>query len=205
MSPRIKICGITNIEDALVAADLGVEALGFVFAESPRRVEPVEAKKIMDLLPPFISRVGVFVDEDIENIHEIAELCGLDAVQLHGLESPDYCRKVRRRVIKAFRIKEEKDLKIIPKYYEVNAYLLDTYVPEIQGGTGVAFDWTLALKAQEFGKPIILAGGLTPENVTAAIKVVQPYAVDVSSSIEERPGKKDLKKLKAFVEAVKFI
>jgi len=198
---KIKICGITNMEDALFAASLDVDALGFVFAESKRRITAVNASKIIDELPQSILKVGVFVNEEEKRIREILQLCHLDMLQFHGDESPLYVIRFREKIIKSFKIENENSLKDIPKY-NVDAYLLDTYSLEKYGGTGETFDWDLAVEAKKFGH-IILAGGLNPDNVEEAIKKVQPFAVDVSSGVESSPGKKDKKKLKEFVKSVR--
>ena len=203
---RIKICGITNLMDARLSADLGAHALGFIFyPKSPRSVRPDAARAIIDNLPPFIMTVGVFVDEEAGVVREIAATAGLDWVQLHGQESPEYCRSLGRRVIKGFRIKDTNSLTLLPDYREsVQAFLFDTYKAGTAGGTGTTFDWTLARQAKESG-PIILAGGLTPANVAQAIKAAQPAAVDVASGVEAAPGKKDPEKLREFFEAVKNV
>jgi len=200
---RIKICGITNLEEALLAADLGADALGFIFyPPSPRSVEPQAAKAIIAQLPPFVTTVGVFVDEDAATVKELAAAAGLDWLQLHGKETPEYCRSLDRRVIKAFRIRDESSLAELTSYQDiVQALLLDTYKKGQVGGTGETFNWDLALKAKQSG-PIILAGGLTSENVAQAIAVAHPQAVDVASGVEAAPGKKDPEKLKAFFKAV---
>jgi phosphoribosylanthranilate isomerase len=199
---RIKICGITNEEDALEAAHYGVDALGFVFAPSPRRVIPGMVQEIVQLLPPFISRVGVFVNEDKEKVKKIAESSHLTTLQFHGEETPSYCLGFREKVVKAFSIRDEAILKTIPEY-EVDAYLLDSYSPSRYGGTGKTFDWDIARKIKQFGVPIILSGGLNPDNVKEAIERVRPYAVDVGSGVEAREGKKDPEKLKSFVMKVR--
>ena len=203
---RIKICGITNLTDARLSAELGAHALGFIFhLKSPRSVRPDAARAIIDNVPPFIMTVGVFVDEEAGAVRGIAETAGLDWIQLHGQESPEYCCSLGRRVIKGFRIKDAESLSLLPDYREsVQAFLLDTYKAGTAGGTGKTFDWTLARQAKESG-PIILAGGLTPANVAQAIKVAQPDAVDVASGVEAAPGKKDPQKLRAFFEAVKNV
>jgi phosphoribosylanthranilate isomerase len=203
---RIKICGITNLEDARLAADMRAHALGFIFyPKSPRSVRPEVAREIIDNLPPFIMTVGVFVDEEAAMVRGIAETAGLDWVQLHGKESPEYCRSLGRRVIKGFRIKDPSSLALLPDYRgSVQAFLLDTYMAGTAGGTGETFDWALAIRAGELG-PIILAGGLTPANVAPAIQAAQPAAVDVASGVEAEPGKKDPEKLKKFFEAVKIL
>jgi phosphoribosylanthranilate isomerase len=201
---RIKICGITNLEDALLAAELGADALGFIFyPKSPRKVEPEAAREIIVQLPPFVAAVGVFVDEAAAVVQELAGRVGLDWVQLHGQESPDYCRNLERRVIKAFRIKDEDSLRSLADYQGVaQALLLDTYKPGQEGGTGEIFDWRLAREARKYGR-IILAGGLTPDNVARAIFTAQPQAVDTASGTEAALGKKDPAKLRAFFQAVR--
>ena len=199
MTVRIKICGITNKEDALAAAHLGADALGFVFAASPRKVSAESAREIIKTLPPFVKTVGVFVDEDPERVSSIAAMCGLDILQLHGSESVDYCGSFDRRVIKAVRMQSQDELKNLSKYVDVvDGLLLDTYVPNKPGGTGITFDWKLAVEARRYGR-IILAGGLNPENVAAAIKMVKPYAVDASSGLERSPGVKDHEKVAQFI------
>jgi len=199
---RIKICGITNKEDALEAAHLGVDALGFVFAESPRRVIPRMVQEIVELLPPFISRVGVFVNEERGKVKEIAARCHLTTLQFHGEESPSYCEGFKEKTVKAFSIKDEAILETIPEY-QVDAYLLDSYSPSRYGGTGKTFDWQIALKIKKFGVPVILSGGLDPDNVKEAIERVRPYAVDVGSGVEVEEGKKDTEKLEDFVRKVR--
>jgi len=205
MITKIKICGITNLEDANAAADLGADALGFIFVpDTPRYIEPQTASRIIRELPPFITRVGVFADASPEEIHKTIQTCGLNAIQLHGSETPEYCREIKcAKVIKAFRVKDRNSLFPIPEY-QVDAYLLDTYVKGKKGGTGETFNWELAKEAKPYGR-IIIAGGLTPENVAAAIQNVQPYAVDVSSGVEARPGKKDHAKIRAFIENVRLL
>lgn len=191
------------MEDALLASDMGVDALGFVFSKSPRRVEADVAEQIITQLPPFLSIVGVFVNESDEIVKHVARRCKLNVLQFHGEEEPDYLKSFHRKTIKAIRVKTEADLKVIPNY-TVQGILLDSKVEGKKGGSGVTFNWNLAVKAKQYGR-IILSGGLTPENVTEAIKQVQPYAVDVSSGVESSPGKKDPAKLKAFVDAVRRI
>ena len=199
MTVRIKICGITNKEDALAAAHLGADALGFVFATSPRKVSVESAREIIRNLPPFVKTVGVFVDEDPERVSSIAAMCRLDILQLHGSESVDYCSSFDRRVIKAVRMQSRDELKILSKYVDVvDGLLLDTYAPDKLGGTGMTFDWQLAVEARRYGR-IILAGGLNPENVAAAISMVKPYAVDASSGLEKSPGVKDHDKMAQFI------
>lgn len=195
---RVKICGITNVEDALAAVDYGADALGFVFFEkSPRYITPDKAKEIISHLPPFVTTVGVFVNEEAARIKEIMDIAGVNILQLHGDEKPDACT-ICHRVIKALRVKNFTDLKPLENY-RCSAFLLDTYSPESYGGTGQIFNWDIAVEAKRFGK-IILSGGLNPDNIEKAVMYVRPYAVDVSSGIEEQKGKKDLKKMKAFIE-----
>jgi phosphoribosylanthranilate isomerase len=203
---RIKICGITNLEDALLAADLGADALGFIFyPPSPRSIKPEAAKNIIAQLPPFVTTVGVFVDEAAATVKELAATVGLDWLQMHGKETPEYCRSLDRRVIKAFRIRGENSLTGLAAYQGVvQALLLDTYKKGQVGGTGETFNWDLAREARKYG-PIILAGGLTPENVAQAIATAQPQAVDVASGVEAAPGKKDPLKLTEFIKAVRSL
>ena len=202
---RIKICGITNLEDALLAAELGADALGFIFfAQSPRKVAPETAREIIAQLPPFVASVGVFVDEAATLVQEVAARVGLDWVQLHGQESPEYCRNLGRNVIKGFRMRDEDSLRRLADYQgAAQALLLDTYKQGQVGGTGTAFDWRLAREAKQYGW-IILAGGLNPENVAQAIATAGPQAVDVASGTEAAPGKKDPAKLRAFFKAVSY-
>ena len=202
---RVKICGITNVRDARLAARLGADALGFNFYErSARYVRPERAKAIIAALPPFVTTVGVFVDEEPERVMEIAAMCELDAVQLHGAEPPRAVHAIRGvRRIKALRVRDERDIELCRRY-RVEAYLLDAFVPGEMGGTGHTFNWHLAREANEFG-PIILAGGLTPDNVAEAISVARPYAVDVASGVESEPAKKDKDLMEAFIRAAKAI
>ncbi len=197
---KIKICGITNLEDANAAVSYGADALGFVFyPESPRVVTPETARNIISSLPQSITTVGVFVDENKAKVEDAASYTGLDIIQLHGSESPEYC-DFSRKIIKAFKIKEPSDLEALNAYNFVSAFLLDTYSPNEIGGTGQTFNWEIAVEARKYGK-IILAGGLNPKNIAEAIKFVQPYGVDVSSGVEgEEKGKKDHKKLQLFIE-----
>ncbi len=199
---KVKVCGTTRLKDALLAVEFGADAIGFIFYKrSPRSVTVKTAKEICSKLPPFVNRVGVFVNETAEKINRIAVQCGLDAVQLHGNESPAFCRKIKPRVIKVVRVKDAASLREM-KRYTVDAFLLDTYKEDQWGGTGKVFDWDLAGRANKYG-PVIIAGGLNPGNVKAAIKKAQPYGVDVSSGVERSPGKKDPKKVKSFLKAVR--
>jgi len=204
MTTKIKICGITNLDDALLAVELGADAVGFVFyPPSPRYVKVSVAADICNQLPPFVTRVGVFVDELEYEIEKALHDCLLTALQFHGEEPPGFCVKFAAKAIKAIRVRGEESLRAAQEY-DVDALLLDAYDARAQGGTGKTIDWTLAARAGEFvRKPVILSGGLTPENVAEAIRVVQPYAVDVASGVEREPGKKDEEKLRRFFEAVK--
>jgi phosphoribosylanthranilate isomerase len=198
---RIKICGITNAEDALIASDLGAHALGFVFAKgSPRTIMPEAAGNIICKLPPFIVPVGVFVDSPVEEILSIIEYTGVQCVQLHGNESPFECMKINIPIIKAFRVNEHFKAVTLASF-KVSAYLLDTYVEGAAGGTGKTFDWNMAVEAKAYGR-IILAGGLNPGNIRDAIRIVQPYGIDISSGVESEPGKKDRRKLQQLFAAV---
>ncbi len=199
---RIKICGTTNLDDAFIAVEAGADALGFIFVpNTPRYLHPDEAAKIIEELPPFITTVGLFVNAEQKEIDTIANNCSLDAIQLHGEEPPELCVTLNRRVVKAFRVKDESSLSRLHDYH-VRAYLLDTYVKGTMGGTGKVFDWNLAVKAKQYGR-IILAGGLNPHNIASAILRVRPYGVDVSSGVEASPGRKDPAKVKAFIGAVR--
>jgi phosphoribosylanthranilate isomerase len=206
MLTKIKICGITNVQDTHAAVDLGADALGFIFVpDTPRYIEPQDAARAISELPPFVTKVGVFADESPEAISQIVQTCGLNAIQLHGSETPKYCDDMgassRVTIIKSFRVKDRHSLSPIPEY-KVSAYLLDTYVKGKKGGTGETFNWDLAKEAKQYGR-VIIAGGLTPENVAEAIRHVQPYAVDVGSGVEASPGRKDHAKIKAFIENVR--
>jgi phosphoribosylanthranilate isomerase len=203
---KLKFCGITNRQDALLAVELGVDALGFVFAPSPRRVKPEIARCIIENLPPLVRTVGVFVDENPALMRDIVNFCGLDMVQLHGDEPPDVCVDMMPRVIKAFRLKDGQDLQSLSAYWgKARAFLFDTYAEDRKGGTGSTFDWGLVRKAKELGVPIILAGGLNPKNVQKAVTTVRPYAVDVSSGIEESPGKKSPWLMREFIQRIRRI
>lgn len=200
---RVKICGITNSEDAQAAVASGADALGFVFAKSSRKVTKEQAKDIIEKLPPFVSPVGVFVDEEIKTIQDICNFCRIHTVQLHGNEDPLYIGDLKGyTLIKAFRIREEDDLACLAQY-KPHAFLLDSYVKGVMGGSGKAFNWEIARQAQGYGT-IILSGGLTPENVAEAVRIVKPYAVDVSSGVESSPGKKDRELMKQFIMNAKF-
>ena len=199
---KVKICGITNLDDALHAVDVGADALGFIlYPESPRCVTPEIVRTIVERLPPFTLSVGVFVNEARESIRRVVEECRLSLVQLHGDEAPDDCRALGRPVIKAIRLRSRDDL-VPMNGYAVSGFLVDAFVEGSRGGTGTTVDWGLAREATEYG-PMILAGGLTPNNVGRAIAEVQPYGVDVSSGVEMFPGKKDPEKVRQFVMAAR--
>ena len=199
---RIKICGITNIEDALFSVDLGTNALGFVFYKGSKRyIEPDNARSIISKLPPFVTTVGVFANQELEEIKKIKGKAGFDAFQLHGDESPDFCMKLEGKIIKAIRVKDVINPEEIESY-PAQAILFDNYSTEAYGGTGETFGWEI-LKGFDTSKKIILSGGLTPENVARAIRIVNPYAVDVSTGVEASPGKKNPDKLKRFIEAAR--
>jgi phosphoribosylanthranilate isomerase len=200
---KVKICGITNAQDALAAIAAGADALGFMFcAQSPRCLTPQTAADIIRQLPPFIAKVGVFVDPSAMEIYKIVDFCGLDTLPLHGNEPPGFCRQFSVPVIKAFRIQDAESLEPIANY-QTAAWLLDSYVPGKSGGTGATFNWDLARQAKKLGGRLILAGGLTPQNVAEAVQQVQPYAVDVSSGVESAPGKKDATRMWEFIAAAK--
>jgi phosphoribosylanthranilate isomerase len=197
---KVKICGITNREDALTAIEAGADALGFVFFQgSSRHVTPEQAAEIIRRLPPFVQTVGLFVNEERATVNAVADCCGLDLVQLHGDESPDYCDGVTRRVIKAFRVKDATVLDELSRY-QVTACLLDAWSPVAYGGTGTTFNWDIAAQAAARNY-VILAGGLTPANVADAVKAVRPYAVDVSSGVERSPGIKDAELVRSFIRS----
>ena len=203
-STRVKICGITRLADALTAVEAGADALGFIFApNTPRFVDPDRVASITAELPPFVTTVGVFVNKDAPTIKGIIDQCRLDVVQLHADVPPEFCRALDRRVIKAIRVKDESSLSILSNY-DVNAFLLDTYVEGKMGGTGQVFDWDLALKAKTRAR-IIVAGGLDPDNVAQAVRRVKPYGVDVGSGVESRPGRKDPHKIRQFIKAVRSV
>jgi phosphoribosylanthranilate isomerase len=205
MSTRVKICGITNLADAQGAVEAGADALGFIFYEkSPRFVSLKTAAEISKQLPPFVMRVGVFVDAPADFVLRAIGECNLTMLQFHGGEPPEFCTQFGLMSMKAFRIRDAESLKKIPDY-PTDAYLLDAFSSTTLGGTGEKFNWDLAIEAQKFGKPIFLAGGLTPENVAEAVKKVQPFGVDVSSGVEISFGKKDHVKVKAFIAAAKSV
>lgn len=199
---RVKICGITNLADARHAVACGADALGFVFHPgSPRYVAPETVREIIAALPPLLTSVGLFVNQPPARMLETARFCGLDVLQLHGDEPPESCSLPPYRVIKALRVRGAESLDQHDKY-PVAALLLDAWVPGEYGGTGQVFDWPLAAEVAR-SRPVILAGGLTPDNVAAAVGAVRPYAVDVSSGVEAAPGRKDPDKVAAFIRYAK--
>jgi len=203
----VKICGITNLEDAVVAVAAGADALGFNFYKpSPRYITPHSAREIIEQLPDSVLKVGVFVNEARpEDVQNIANESGITALQLHGDESPDYCRELANQyVIKALAVGHDFDTQLI-EHYKVNAIMLDTKHNTLRGGTGRAFDWSIAQQVSKIVPKLYLAGGLSPENVAAAIETVRPYAVDACSSLEDMPGKKNRERMRAFVAAVRSV
>lgn len=208
MAYRTKICGITNIEDAQVAVAAGADALGFVlYRKSPRYVDPMMVQQIVAQLPPFVLPVGVFVNEEIKIVRDLMDTCGLALAQLHGDESATYCRELSRPVLKALRLKDRSTFVALAEFQarvEVRGFVLDALSEEAYGGTGQVVDWGLAREAAQ-AATVILAGGLTPENVGQALRAVQPYGVDVSSGVEVTPGKKDREKVRAFLRAVSAV
>jgi phosphoribosylanthranilate isomerase len=205
MSTRVKICGITNSTDAQAAVEAGADALGFNFyGKSPRFVSLKTAAEISKQLPPFVMRVGVFVNAPEEFVLRAIGESYLTMLQFHGDEPPEFCTQFGLMSMKAFRIRDVESLKAIPDY-QTDAYLLDAFSSTTPGGTGEKFNWDLAVEAQKFGKPIFLAGGLTPENVANAVRKVQPFGVDVSSGVEISPGKKDHTRVRAFIAAAKAV
>ncbi|MBI3989673.1 MAG: phosphoribosylanthranilate isomerase [candidate division NC10 bacterium] len=200
---RVKICGITNVGDALLAVEAGADALGFIFVEgTPRYVPPSRVEGIIGRIPPLVATVGVFANQPLHEVERLAKGLHLSVVQLHGDEDPEGCRKLTIRFIKAIRIKDVGSLDTLPRYPRASAFLLDSFAEGRLGGTGHSFPWELAVKAKAYG-PIILSGGLTPENVEEAVTRVHPYGVDVSSGVEASPGRKDPQKLRAFIERAK--
>lgn len=204
---KVKICGITNLQDALLSVKAGADALGFNFYEkSPRFILPEKTGKIVEWLPNEVMKVGVFVNETMENIVKTSKIAGLSAIQLHGDESPEFARQLMAEtdmeIIKVFRV--SKDFR--PEHvleYEADAILLDAYSPKERGGTGEIFDWEIAASVQDLFPKMYLAGGLSSENVAQAVRIVRPYAVDVASGVESSPGKKDPIKVAAFIKAAK--
>jgi phosphoribosylanthranilate isomerase len=202
---KVKICGITNLADAMAAADAGADALGFIFCDnSPRFVTVETAATFARQLPPFLVKVGVFVNPPEALVFRAVAECGLNLTQFHGDETPEFCGQFGVMSMKAFRIRDAESLGELPQY-ATDAWLLDAYSKDKLGGTGEKFNWDLAVEAQKLaaGRPVFLAGGLTPENVAEAVRRVQPYGVDVSSGVEAAPGRKDHEKVRKFVRQAK--
>jgi len=203
MPVRIKICGITSLEDARVAVNLGVNALGFIFVPSSKRcISAQVAREISLRIPAFVSKVGVFVDEDIDTINQLSDYCLLDTVQMHGSESPEMCAACKRSTIKAFQVRSDFNLSVLAQY-PTQGLLLDTWDPAAHGGTGKSFDWSIARKAVREYSNIILAGGLGPANLAEALEQVEPFAVDLNSGVEIRPGKKNPLKIREAVDIIR--
>ena len=202
----VKICGITNLPDAQAAVDAGADLLGFNFYErSPRYISPAAAREIIDQLPDHVLSVGVFVNESLPTIRSIASTLKIAKLQLHGDESPAYCNQLDdHKIIKAFRVGNMFDPQQTLEF-AVESIMLDASHPELRGGTGTVFDWSVAVKVRELAGQLFLAGGLGAENVAAAIKTVRPFAVDACSSLEVQPGKKDPRKVAEFVAAVRNV
>lgn len=203
MRTRVKICGITRTEDALAAVFSGADAIGFVFwQQSSRNILPQQVRSITKNIPAFVTTVGVYVDPTDDLVHETASIANLGLLQFHGNESPEFCDQFALPYVKALRIKEDMDLlEYANRYQSAKALLLDTYNANLPGGTGEVFDW--ALIPTNLPLPIILSGGLTPDNVVHAIAKVRPWAVDVSSGVEASKGIKDINKISAFMQKVK--
>lgn len=201
---RVKICGLTRKDDALAAAELGADALGFIFYDrSPRAATPETVRALACELPPYVTRVGVFVDTPAPEIVRIMRYCRLHVAQLHGDQTTEIAGQIGYDFIKAFRLRAAEDLERLKDFGDASAFLLDTFDADQMGGTGRTFNWDWAISAKNYGRPIILSGGLTPENVAEAVVRVGPAAVDVASGVEASPGKKDLGKVARFIEAAK--
>ncbi|MHB1185635.1 MAG: phosphoribosylanthranilate isomerase [Desulfobulbia bacterium] len=200
---RIKVCGMREMAEVAGVVAAGVDAIGLIFVEkSPRCVDRERAREIVASLPPFVDAVGVFVDQDAAQVNEIVRYCGLTKVQLHGAESPAYCMEINCRVIKAFQVKESlATADLAPYAGVVSGFLFDTFHEKIAGGTGQTFDWRLLQKMSPL-RPVVLAGGLTPDNVGEAIRQARPFAVDLNSGVEFAPGRKNLEKVRAAVAQV---
>jgi len=201
---KVKICGITTVDDARAAVNAGADAIGLVFAPSPRRISPERAREIVNSLPPFVLTVGVCVNESPERVREIISLCGMHYIQFHGDEPPEVCNAFGKTAIKAVRMRDADSLRGMERY-RVAALLLDSYVKGTRGGTAETFPWAHAAEAHALGMPIILSGGLNAQNVVEAVKAVRPFAVDVSSGVESEPGKKDHRLMAQFIRLAKSV
>ena len=201
---KVKICGITNYKDAAAAIDMGADLLGLNFyPKSPRYIAPAKAVEIINKLPAFIDLAGVFVNESIEKIHETKNFCQLDWLQLHGDESPEFCKQFLShsvKIMKAIRVKDQKDIERAESFF-TDAILLDAFDPEKYGGTGLTFDWNIV---GHIGKRIFLSGGINPDNAAAAVEL-GVYGIDVCSGVEAEPGKKDHKKMKKLFENIQHL
>jgi phosphoribosylanthranilate isomerase len=203
MQTKVKICGVTSVADALAAVGAGADMIGLNFYEkSPRHVTLAVGAEIARALPPFVLKVGVFVNPDEAQVLEAIAVCGLDILQFHGDEPSDFCTQFGLMSLKALRVRDAESLKTLENF-NTDGFLLDAYSQSGLGGTGEKFNWKLAIEAKKFGKPIFLAGGLMPENVADAVQQVRPFAVDVASGVESAPGKKDPAKVQAFIQAVR--
>ncbi len=202
---KVKICGITNINDAKKAVELGAWAVGFIFVpDTPRYITPEKAKNIIQILPDNVLKFGVFMDSSTNDVINIAKYTGLSTIQLHGKESVEYCKQIKENnkfsLVKVFRVKDNQNVEQISLYKDVADFiLLDSYTKGQVGGTGKTFNWELALESKKFGLPIILAGGLNPNNINNAYNQVKPYAFDVSSGVEKTKGLKDHNKLESIL------
>ena len=205
---KVKICGITNPDDAFAAVEAGADALGFVlYKTSPRYVEPHVVKQIIAGLPPFVLPIGVFVNEDSKVVRDLMDACGLALAQLHGDETATYCETLGRPALKAIRLKDRGSFLALAEFRGragVRGLVLDAYAEDAYGGTGRTSDWSLAAEVAR-AATVVLAGGLTADNVGEAVRIVKPYAVDVSSGVEDRAGKKNGEKMRAFVQAAKVV
>jgi phosphoribosylanthranilate isomerase len=205
MRTRVKICGVTNVADGLAAAEAGADMIGLNFYEkSPRYLTVAQAVEISRALPPFVMRVGVFVNPEEALVTRAIGECNLSLLQFHGDETSEFCTQFSLMSIKALRVRDAESLKALANF-QTDAFLLDAHSKSGLGGTGEQFNWDQAVEAQKFGKPIFLAGGLTPENVAEAVRKVRPFAVDVSSGVEISPGTKNHAKMKAFIAAAKSV
>ncbi len=205
MKTQVKICGVTTVADALAAAEAGADMIGLMLYEgSPRHISHAQAAEISRALPPFVLKVGVFVNPEEALVSRAIAECQLSLLQFHGTEPSEFCTQFGLMSVKALRVKDAVSLTALEQY-ATDAFLLDAYAPNGLGGTGEKFNWDLAVEAQKFGKPIFLAGGLTPENVADAVRQVRPFAVDVSSGVESAPGMKDAAKVRAFIAAVRAV
>lgn len=203
MNTRVKICGITRVEDALAAVRLGAHAIGFVFyADSPRAVTPAQARAIIEVLPPFVTAVGLFVNADVQAVRETVAAAPVQLLQFHGDETPEFCAGFSLPYLRAVRVRAGTDLlQYARDFHAAKGLLLDAWVEGVRGGTGAVFDWSLI--PRDLPAPVILSGGLNPDNVEQAVRQVQPWAVDVSSGVESAKGIKDMQKMEAFMTGVR--